>query len=157
MSFGVIPEVIDCPQCRFPAHKDDYHVVGEERVVCNWCGYTHTKSASGTESSRGYGSIHYTPKNESTNGSNQTENIVRLKNPLDLVGRHKTIMEIEKDFDINNSSFYVWNEETQSLECLIGKLPRTIDEEYEERKQEIQYEIEMRYTQGINLSDCKDF
>lgn len=115
---GIITDIIECPQCKLSAQKDDYYVVGEEKVVCNWCGYTHLKTIEEDEYSRGFGTIHYVPKNK--NGSNQTERIVRIKEPLDILDRHKIVIDIQDNYDIDKSSFYVWNENTEQLECLIG-------------------------------------
>lgn len=148
---SVIAEIIDCPQCGLPSQKDDYYVVGEERVVCNWCGYTHLKTTSGTESSKGYGSIHYVPKNE--NGSNQTEKIVRLKVPSDIIHRHQVIMDIQKNYDIDSSSFYVWNEEDNALECLIGEKPKTIDETYQEEKDKAEYYRQIGFASDYQSND----
>lgn len=144
---SVITDMIDCPQCGLPAQKDDFYVVGEEQVVCNWCGYSHTKTAEGTASSKGHGSVHYV---KSENGSNQTEQIVRLKLPMSIIERHKTIMEIQKDYDITKSNFYIWNEEENNLECLLGKKPRTIDEVYQEEKEKAEY------YQQVSFANYKD-
>lgn len=149
---SVITDMIDCPQCGLPSQKDEYYVVGEERVTCNWCGYTHVKSIVGTESSKGYGSIHYVPKE---NGSNESENIVRLKLPLDIIHRHKVVLEIKENFDINKSGFYVWNDEEKCLECLIGNKPRTIDETYQQQKEEADYYRQSAFSKI--LSDCEEF
>lgn len=150
MSTGIITELIDCPQCGLPAQKDEYYVVGEERVTCNLCGYSHIKGINGTESSKGYGSIHYISKNEIENGSNQIEKIIRLKIPMDIIDRHKTIMNINENYDTTQSSFYIWNEEKKSLECLVGVLPRTIDEEYEEKAKEAEYYRSLQHERGYN-------
>lgn len=141
---SVIVDNIDCPQCGLPAQKDDYYVIGEERVVCNWCGYSHLKTIEGTESSKGYGSIHYVPKE--SNGSNQSEKIVRLKTPSDIIHRHKVIMDIEKNYDNDKSSFYTWNEEGKSLDCLIGNKPKTIDEEYQEQREKADYYRQLNFS-----------
>ena len=136
---SIITDFLDCPQCGLPAQKDDFYVTGEERVVCNWCGYNHLKTTSGTTSSKGCGSIHYVPKGESANGSNQSERIVRLKTPLSIVDRHKVIMDIQENYDIDTSSFYVWDDTNRELECLIGNKPKTMEEEYQEQRQEAEY------------------
>lgn len=133
---SVITDILDCPQCGLPAHKDEYYVVGEERVTCNWCGYSHLKTVEGMSASKGYGSIHYVPKGE--NGSNQ-EHIVRLKTPSDIVHRHNIVMDIQQNYDIEKSSLLVWNEEQKTLECLVGNKPKTIDEVYQEQRNEAEY------------------
>lgn len=145
---SIITDMIDCPQCGLPAQKDSYYVVGEERVVCNWCGYSHLKTTEGTESSKGYGSIHYVPKE--SNGSNQSEKIVRLKTPSDIIHRHKVIMDIDKNYDNDKSSFYIWDEERKSLDCLIGSKPKTIDEVYQEQKKEADYYRQMQFSKNID-------
>lgn len=153
---SIITDMIDCPQCGLPAQKDDYYVIGEERVICNWCGYSHLKTISGTESSKGYGSIHYVPKN-TENGSNQSEQIVRLKTPSDILHRHKTVMDIQDNYDIDKSSFYVWDEEKQSLECLIGNKPKTIEEVYQEQKDEAEYYRQIEFSSSLHSNEYKDF
>lgn len=135
---SVITETVDCPQCGLPAQKDEYYVIGEERVICNWCGYNHLKTTEGTESHKGYGSIRYITKEE--NGSNESsEKIIRLKSPLDIVHRHEVIMDIQENFDNDKSSFFVWSEEDKKLECLIGNRPKTLEEVYQEQRQEADY------------------
>ena len=152
---SVITDIIDCPQCGLPSQKDDYYVVGEERVVCNWCGYSHLKTTKGTESSKGYGSIHYVPKLEEMNGSNQSEHIVRLKIPSDIIHRHKVVMDIQEHYD-NKSSFYIWNEERNCLECLVGMKPKTLEEVYQEQRQEAEYYRQSQFNRYIN-SDVTEF
>lgn len=131
---SVISEIIDCPQCGLPAHKDNYHIIGEEKVSCNWCGYDYLKTISGTESTKGYGSIHYTP-----NGSNKPKEIVRLKSPSNIIYRHQVIMNIQENYDIDKSGFYIWDDENNKLECLIGEKPKTIGETYQEEKDKADY------------------
>lgn len=143
---GINTEMIDCPQCGLPAQKDEYYVVGEERVICNLCGYTHVKSISGKRTSKGYGSIHYISRNESENGSNQTERIVRLKSPLPLLDRHKIITDIEKNYDREKCCFYVWDEANNTLDCLMGAKPKTISEVYQEQSEEADYYRQLRHS-----------
>lgn len=130
---SIITDTIDCPQCGLPAQKNEYYVVGEEQVVCDWCGYNHVKTINGTKSNKGYGSIHY------KNGSNQAEQIIRLNVPADIVRRHKIIMDIQQNQDMDKSSFYVWNDERGCLECLIGVMPKTLDEVYQEERNKADY------------------
>lgn len=144
---SIITDTIDCPQCGLPSQKDECYVTGQERVICNWCGYHHFKSIEGTESSKGFGSIHYVPKE--VNGSNQLENIVRLKNPMDIISRHRTIMDIQEKYDIDKSSFYVWDDDKEELECLIGKKPQTIEEAYEEKRREAEYYREIEFASRL--------
>lgn len=153
---SVITDIIDCPQCGLPAQEDKYYVIGEEKVVCNWCGYNHLKTISGTESRKGYGSIHYVPKNE--NGSNQSEKIIRLKSPSDIIHRHKVIMDIQENYDNDKSSFFVWNEETHCLECLVGNKPKTLEEVYQEQKDEADYYRQLEFASNHqNDNDCTEF
>lgn len=153
---SIITDMIDCPQCGLPAQKDEYYVVGEERVVCNWCGYSHLKTVKGMETSKGYGSIHYVPKND--NGSNQSEQIVRLKIASDIVLRHKTVMDIQSNYDTDKSSFYVWNEDEGKLECLVGKRPKTIEEVYQEQREEADYYRSIEHTRmSGNDTDYTEF
>ena len=149
MATGIITDIIDCPQCRLPAQKDEYYVVGEERVVCNWCGYNHLKTVNGTESNKGFGSIHYAPKN----GSNKT--VIRLNVPMTVTQRHKTIMDIQENYDFLHSGFYVWNDNT--LESLIGNKPQTIEEEYEERRKEAEYYREISFYSSIHDAETEQF
>lgn len=154
---GINTEMVDCPQCGLPAQKDEYYVIGEERTVCNWCGYNHVKSVTGKRSSKGYGSIHYVPKNESQNGSNQIERIVRLKSPLQLLDRHRIVMDIEKNYDHDKSSFYVWNEATKALECLMGARPKTIGEVYQEQCDEAEYYRQLGHSQMLEGEEYEEF
>ena len=52
---GVITDMIDCPQCGLPAIKRDYYVIGEEKVVCDYCGYSHLKTLEGSSEHKGFG------------------------------------------------------------------------------------------------------
>lgn len=149
---SIITDMIDCPQCGLPSQKDEYYVVGEERVTCNWCGYTHVKSIKGTESSKGYGSIHYVPKE---NGSNESENIVKLKLPLSIVHRHQIVVDIKENFDTEKSSFFVWNDEEKRLECLVGNKPSTIEEMLQQQKEEADYYKQCALS--CTLEECEEF
>ena len=149
---GIITDVIDCPQCGLPAQKDDYYVTGEEKVVCNYCGYSHLKTLNASEFSKGFGSIHFAPK--SKNGSNSSLRIIKLKYPvINTTQRHNIIMNIQNNFDIHKSSFYVWDEDENKLECLLGKIPKTIEEEYDERKKEIDYYREVAFGSLFSSKD----
>jgi len=154
---SVIIDVLDCPQCGLPATKDHYYVVEEERVTCQWCGYNHLKTIEGTIVHKGYGSIHYISKN--ANGSNQqSEKIVRLNSPLSMIQRHNTIVDIEQNYDVEQSSVYVWNDETNSIDCLLGKKPQTLEEAYQEQKQVAEYYRQIAYeSSNIPGEDCTQF
>lgn len=132
---GIITDMIDCPQCGLPAQQDEYYVIGEERVVCNWCGYNHLKTIEGTSIHKGYGSVHYVPKEE--NGSNQ---IVKFDTPVDIIDRHNLVMNIH-----DKSNVFVWNEEAKRLECLIGEMPKTLEEEYQEQRIEAEYYRQVQF------------
>lgn len=154
---SIISDFIDCPQCGLPSQKDNYHVTGEEMVVCNWCGYSHTKTVEmGTKIKHGYGSIHYVPKSENENGSNEIT-IVRLDKPLSLLERHQIIMDIEANYDKLKSGLFIWDETKYCLECLIGSRPKTIDEEYQERLAEIRYEQMIKDMSSQIMKDYTDF
>ena len=134
--FGVITDIIDCPQCGYPAIKKDYHVTGEESVKCEWCGYSHLKTIKENHYRKGYGSVHSTPK--IINGSNQKINIILFNSET---------MQDEKNNYISNDNYcnvFVWNEEKNILECLKGKLPETLEEIYEQQRQEGEYYQLMR-------------
>ena len=140
MKTGVISDVIDCPQCGLPCHKNIYYIEGEERVICNWCGYHNIKSYTGTKHSKGYGSIHYVSKN--TNGSNQEEQIIPLKAPLSLSEKNDVIYKILHECDKDKSGLYIWNDTRQSLECVIGYKPITLEEHYEKQYEQVVMEQE---------------
>lgn len=152
---SIVTDIIDCPQCGLPAQKNEYYVIGEEQVVCNWCGYSHIKTIEGTEFSKGYGSIHYIPKEEK--GSNQSENIVRFKSPIDIVRRHKIIMDIQKNYDSDKSSLFVWNEQQEVLECLIGNKPKTLDEIYQEQREKAEYYRQIEFSSSRNNTEFEEF
>ena len=122
---GVITDIVDCPQCGLPAQVDEYYVVEEERLICEWCGYTHTKTHEGIEANKGYGSIHYVSKEG-------VETAVSLKLPLSLIERNQVIILIQAQFDEAKSSLYVWDDEANKIECLVGKKTKTLSEHYEE-------------------------
>lgn len=128
---SVISNFIDCPQCGMPAQKDDYYVVGEERVMCDYCGYTHVKIGETKQSSKGYGSVHYVRVNGTEKGSNQATEIIRFNEPLDLSARNEVLQKIYEDCDQHRSSMFVWSDEN-GLEALHGAKPKTLDEEYQE-------------------------
>ena len=130
---GIVSDTVDCPQCGLPAQKDDYYVVGDERVICNWCGYNHFKSANRMKANKGYGSIHYVSK--TGNGSNQ---VVRLNMPMGIIRRHNTVMDIQQHYSIS-SSFFIWNDEEEKLECLLGELPPTLEEVYQVEDEKADY------------------
>ena len=132
---GVITDVIDCPQCGLPAFKNNYYVVGEEKVICDYCGYSHLKTLEGSSEQKGYGTIHYKKASNDT----QEEKIIRLRKPLDIIQRNNIFMDIQHNWDINQSSMFFWDENTKSLECTVGKKPKTLDEIYEEQRQEADY------------------
>ena len=130
---SVISEAVNCPQCGLPAQLDNYYVVEEERVICDWCGYTLTKSYNETKASKGYGSIHCI-KNE----TKVSEEVIRLKLPLSLEERQRIITEMEATK--TESSFFVWSDVTKQLDCLIGTMPETLNERYE--KESLQYRMQ---------------
>lgn len=132
-STGIISDVCACPQCGLPAQLDEYYIIGEERIVCEWCGYTHTKSHQGTEASKGYGSIHYMSTKEE-----EVEITIPLKYPMLLTERHQIIMLIENCYDKDKSFFCVWDDEANQLDFLIGKKPQTTNEYYEQKALEVQ-------------------
>lgn len=144
---GVITDVIDCPQCGFPAQLDEYYIEGEERVTCDWCGYSHTKNHKGTESSKGFGSIHYVAIEDESLQSN-----VKLKLPLSIQERHTIIMHLESgSYNKQKSSFFVWDDEANELECLLGEKPQTINEYYDAKASEAL--MQMRSENPFLLSD----
>lgn len=128
--FGIIKDVIDCPQCGMPAIRDNYHVTNEEAVACNYCGYNHVRDLKGKKAHKGYGCIHYVSKDD-------TETIVRLKEPLSLIGRNEVFSKIQSEYDPDKSEFFVWDND--ELCCIVGKIPLTLDQQYELAKAEAQY------------------
>lgn len=153
---SVISDMIDCPQCGLPAQKDEYYVVGEERVVCDYCGYSHVVAEGKKEESLGYGSIHYVHVDENENGSNHKKEIIRLKTPLTLKARHDAIMKIYNEYDNNRSSLFVWDESFGKLECLHGSMPKTLDEQYRDSLEEQLYYQSLRHQLG-NTTDTLNF
>lgn len=139
--FGVIDDIVNCPQCGMPATKHNYHVTGEESVACDYCGYTHDKTLTGKSSSKGYGCIHYAGKDE--NG-NDTDNIIRLRSRLSLLERQKIINDLRNNYG-SKSAFFIWNENRNELECIIGTKPMTLDEWYEKQKLEAEWIARQHY------------
>jgi rubredoxin len=150
-------DMIDCPQCGLPAQKDDYYVVGEERVVCDYCGYSHIKADGDKEVSPGYGSVHYVHVNESDSSSKRETELIRFKTPLDLKARHDAIMKIYGECDPNRSSLFVWNENLNELECLHGSKPRTLDQQYQDAMEEHDYYNQIMANSGIKSIECTDY
>lgn len=143
MDNSIITEIIDCPQCGYPAQRDDYYVVDEEILTCQYCGYSHYKTPSTFDPSKGFGSIHYITK------AGITKSIIPLKLPLSLMDRHRIILNIE-DLYSKQSSFFVWNEEDSKLDCIVGKFPKTLAEQYEE-------EFMKGYYESVNSQLIKDY
>ena len=48
-------------------------------------------------------------------------------------------MNIQENYDIDKSGFYIWDDENNKLECLIGEKPKTIGETYQEEKDKADY------------------
>ena len=136
MDVSVMSCFMDCPQCGLPAQKDEYYVVGEERVFCDYCGYTHVQVGEVKQSTKGYGSVHYVRVRETENGSNQETEIIRFNEALDLSARNEILQKIYNDCDHNRSSMFVWNDEN-GLEALHGAKPKTLDEQYGEELQQL--------------------
>lgn len=130
MDASVISDFIDCPQCGLPAQKDDYYIVGEERVICDYCGYTHLKNGEGNHTFKGFGSVHYVRVSGADNGSMQETEIIRFNEPLDLSARNEALQKIYEECDQNRSSMFVWSDENGQLEALHGAKPKTLNECY---------------------------
>ena len=67
-------------------------------------------------------------------------------------------MDIQKNYDTDKSSFYIWNSEEERVECLVGEMPKTLDEEYQEQREKAEYyrDIEFR-NQVLKEEDFTDF
>lgn len=140
--FGIIEDIVACPQCGMPATKNSYHITGEESVVCNYCGYTHDKTLTGSSESMGYGCIRYVGKDE--NG-NDTDNIIRLRKSVSLLERHEILMDLSKHYDVDKCSFYVWDVRNRKLDCIIGTKPMTLEEYCEQQRREAEYMARQRF------------
>lgn len=137
--FGIIEDIISCPQCGMPATKKNYHVTGEESVACNYCGYTQDKTLTGTVMSKGYGCIHYSMKDGK---GNDTEQIVRLKKKVSLSDKHKIEQDLRENYDADKSSFFVFDDK---LECIVGTKSMTLEEIYEQQRLEVECMIRQRF------------
>lgn len=134
---SVISDLIDCPQCGMPAQLDEYYVTGEERVICDYCGYSHIKRIDGTvEKHKGYGTLHKISINETDNGSNKTEDITRFTEQLSIVNKNELILSLNNS---EKSSLYVWNDEENKLETLVGTKPQTLEELFLQKADEDNY------------------
>lgn len=149
---GVITDVIDCPQCGLPAIKSDYYVIGEEKIVCDYCGYSHLKTLEGSSEQKGYGTIHYKKGSNDTHGT-QEEKIVHLRQPINIIQRNNIFMDIQHNWDVEQSSMFFWNDDTKSLECTLGKKPMTLDEIYEEQSKEAEYYSSILFSSNINSKE----
>jgi hypothetical protein len=148
---SIITDRINCPQCGLPAQKDEYFVVDEEQVICHWCGYTHIRNAHGIHAGQGYGSAHYATKNE--NGSNLITQIMHFKAPLTLAQRQEIIMHIKEHCDTEHSAMYVWDEIEGKLECLLGTKPLTLEEEYRQQSEALEYYRQLTFADFIPEND----
>ena len=137
---NAISNVIDCPQCKLPCNKTVS--ANKEEVCCEWCGYHHEKTKTGTKSSKGYGSIHYV-----SDGSNE---ITLLKSPLSLMEKNDIIYKICHKYNKEKSGLYIWD--GKQLECVIGLCPETINNYYDK-----QYEEEMFQRYGIKYSEYEKY
>ena len=131
-----INKACDCPQCGLLAEIQEFYVTGEEKVDCPFCGYERHKTIEGTKTRKGYGAIHYNYIDE-----NEQTTIIKLESYPDVIYRHKVIMELQENpaYDIDQCCFYVWNDEDKKLECLLGELPKSLSEIYEEQRQEAEF------------------
>lgn len=136
--FGVIPEMVSCPQCGMPAVLKNYHVSHEEEVLCDYCGYTHIRTLSGKKIQKGYGCIHRAKKD----GDEVTT--VRIKAPLSLLGKNNIVKDIYANYDADRSAFYVWND-SNGIEAIIGAKPMTLEQYYEQQRQEAEREMHLMH------------
>lgn len=150
---SVITDYVDCPQCGYPAQKDEYYVVGEEKVVCNHCGYSHVKTNEDKfpHTYHGCGTIHYVSKD------GKTDKLVRLRVPLSIVDRHKIYMDIQENYDTEKSSFTVWDDTKKALDFLVGRRPRTLEEQYAEQTAEAEYYRSLAFDTPLKDDDFIGF
>lgn len=138
-----ITDDINCPQCGYPAVEERNYVNGENRCTCSWCGYGHVK---GTEDGKdlfykGCGSVHR--KNKAGHVK-----IELLRSPLTILQRDDIYRSLGED-----DKFYVWDESSLKLENLKGSMPLTIDEIYEEQKQEAMYYASIAFDKRLSELD----
>lgn len=142
---GIIRDIIDCPQCGYIANQEKYYISDEEKVLCNFCGYHHTDTIEGGLSRhKGYGTIHYVSKN----GSN---NVSFISFPVNEQAKANILKDIKDHWDYDRSSLYLWNDTENKLIHVLGKKPKTIDEVYEEQREEAEYFHALK-----TISDCRD-
>lgn len=119
--------LINCPQCGYPAEKVKFIIGGEETTSCPWCGYYSIANKEGTREMHGYGTMHFF-------GSN---NSIRLNK--------NSVLNI-KDTDTESvQSIYVWNPSEKRLDTFKGTKPQTLDEMVDESIAERDWENMRNY------------
>jgi hypothetical protein len=51
----------------------------------------------------------------------------------------------------------MWDEEHSTLDCLLGKRPKTIEEKYQEQKQIAEYYQQIAHTSNSYTGDYSEF
>lgn len=142
--FGVITDTIDCPQCGFPCAHDTYHITGETKDACPYCGYIHIIDLDRDVSSQGYGCIHYHFKDG-------RDEIIPLKDPLSQEGVNRVLERIQNECDSEKSSFYLWD--STGLQCIHGTMPKTLNDVYEEQCNLANAMMELRFAKLCHEED----
>lgn len=149
-SMSIIHDEVDCPQCGLPANEMKYFIEGQVQTVCPWCGYKKMISGDGTSSNKGFGSVHYCDRNGN-------HSVKTFSNPLPVGEKTLIIKDIEENYDSSKCKLFEWNNEQKRLVPVIGTVPNTLDERYQEYAMEqayydsIKYEGECRFTSDEEL------
>ena len=141
-NFGEIIEEIDCPQCGYLAHLQRFHVTGEERLTCDFCGYGHLKLLDSEEENKGYGAIHYAYKS----GINK---YICLRYPLSSTEIENVKNQIDKECDRWKSSFYIYDDK-EGVQTIIGPRPMTVCQKYDELAEQQYFAMQKFCGYGFN-------
>lgn len=140
---SIIHDEVDCPQCGLPADEMKYFIEGQVKTVCPWCGYQKLISGDGSSSKKGFGSVHYQRKDG-------TYTIRTFAEPLPVGEKTVIIKDIEENESYNSPGckLFEWNTEKKCLMPIIGSVPNTLDERYQEFAMEQMYYDSIRYEES---------
>ena len=108
--------LIDCPQCGFPAERTKFIIGGEIITNCPFCGYYSSTSSEGRTEFVGCGVVHYNGNSRRVDKEETRESLTAFINKVSATTKYLDV--------------YYWNGE--KLETLYGENPRTLDELCEE-------------------------
>jgi sarcosine oxidase delta subunit len=127
--------LIDCPQCGYPAERVKFIIGGEITVNCPYCGYYSSSGTKGTKEFIGRGTVH---------------------NP----GMSRRIEEneiIDDDLIGNYVAVYTWDKEKKKLITRKGDVPKTLDQLCEEAIAQQEWDNICRMSSNHDLTNVVPF